>query len=64
MVLISTAFSFTTDDTCDSMDSVNEGFGEAFSTADEAADAFGTNFDVNVQYQVTLHIYSDVTSMG
>ena len=37
---------------CDSSDGVNEGFGESFDTANEAAARFDTNFDVNMQYEV------------
>ena len=39
---------------CNSMEAVNPGFGESFQTAEEADQAMDKNFDVQMQYKVSL----------
>lgn len=45
---------------CDSIDGVNEGFGENFDTAHKASDKFEENFEVNMQFQVRAEIHEPV----
>ena len=42
---------------CDSTETINEGFGDGYQTALDAANALDKNFEVNMQYKVILSYF-------